>query len=137
MDSSPTSVWDYAFSLPWPVVFKFLETAQLLSKVKFDGRSKIDALGHLYQFIQNSSTLNIFDQGTFCKLFTATFKGQIRKWFDAFATGSIDSWKQFMRFFVFTHQNYDYDQLCEEIESIQREEDESIADFYLRVIQHS
>ena len=42
-----------------------------------------------------------------------------------------------MHLFVFVHQNYDYDQLCEEIESIQRDEDESIADFDLRLIQHS
>lgn len=41
-----------------------------------------------------------------------------------------------MKLFLFTHHNYDYDQLCEEIESIQRE-NESIVDFYLRLIQHS
>ena len=34
------------------------------------------------------------------------------------------------------HQNYDYEQLCDEIESFQRDEDESIVDFDLRNIQN-
>ena len=38
---------------------------------------------------------------------------------------------------VFMHKNYDYDQLCEEIDSIKREEDKSIVNFDLRLIKHS
>ena len=42
-----------------------------------------------------------------------------------------------MQLFVFMHQNYGYDHLCKEIESIQRGEDEAIVGFDLRLIQHS
>ena len=42
-----------------------------------------------------------------------------------------------MQFFVNAHQNYEYDQLCEEIKSIQREGDESSVYFDLKLIQHS
>ena len=34
-----------------------------------------------------------------------------------------------MELFLLVNQNYDYEDLCEEIEHLQREEDESIVDF--------
>ena len=39
-------------------------------------------------------------------------------------------------FFCIHTSNYDYDQLCEEIESNHTIEDESIANFHVRLIQH-
>jgi superfamily I DNA and RNA helicase len=41
-----------------------------------------------------------------------------------------------MDLFTSAHQNYDYNQLCDEIESIHRDEDESIDDFYSRIVQN-
>ena len=109
MDSAQNSLWDHAFSFPWTTVRISLETTQLLSKVKFSSEIKIDALGHLYQFIHNHSSLNITDKGSLWRYFFGTFKGQIKKWFDAFATRSIYSWEQFMQLFFFAHHNYEYD----------------------------
>ena len=42
----------------------------------------------------------------------------------------------FEELFIKTHQEYDYDQLCEEIESLQRDDDESIDDFNLRILKN-
>ena len=42
-----------------------------------------------------------------------------------------------MQLFIFLHQNYCSNELCEEIESIQREEDESVVDLDLGLTQHS
>ena len=108
-----------------------------MCKVKFDNESEIDALGHLYHFNEKYLSHEICDQGILCRVFTINFEGHMKKWFDAFTTGSIHSWEQFMQLFVCVHHNYNYDQSCEEIESIQREEDDSVVDIELRLIQHS
>ena len=42
-----------------------------------------------------------------------------------------------MELFICAHQNYDYEKLCKEIESLQREEEDSIADFDSRIIHNS
>jgi hypothetical protein len=109
MDSAQTFIWDHAFCFRLLTVHKFHETTKLLSKVKFDGRSKIDDLGHLYKFNEKYLSLKIFDQGSLCIFFIGTFKGQIMKWFDATTTGSIHSWEKFVQSFVNAHQSYDYD----------------------------
>lgn len=41
-----------------------------------------------------------------------------------------------MESFLHAHQNYDYEELCDEIESLQREQDESIANFNSSIIQN-
>ena len=96
MASSQTSVWDHAFSFPQSVVCKFLEITKLLSKVKFDGESKIDSLGHLHQFNKKCLSLNVSDQGDLCRFFVETYKGRIKNWFEGFTIGSIHSWEKFM-----------------------------------------
>lgn len=40
-----------------------------------------------------------------------------------------------MEMFLISHYSYDYDQSCNEIESIQKEKDESMGDFILKISQ--
>lgn len=51
-----------------------------------------------------------------------------------FPTNSIHSWEYFMKLFMTMHQDYDYDQSCDEIESLQREQDDSIDDFNSKIM---
>lgn len=62
------------------------------------------------------------------------FTGQCNKWFDTFKTSSIRSWLHFHELFIKSHQDYDYDKLCEEIESLQRDEDGFIYAFNLSIM---
>lgn len=113
-----TYVWDHAFSLLHPTDRILLKTTNILSKVKFYGNNEIFALDHLYWFHNKCLSHDIFYQGPLCSLFSKTFKGWIKTWFDVFTIGSIHSWEQFMELFIIAHHNYKYDQLCDEIEFI-------------------
>ena len=58
------------------------------------------------------------------------------KWFDVFIVDSIHSWEQFRELFLHARQDYEYEELCDGIKYIQREEYESIANFNSRIIQN-
>lgn len=73
--------------------------------------------------------------GLICRLFALTFTSRNREWFKTFATGSIHPWVHFMKLFISAHQNYECDQLCDEIESLQRDEDKSIDDFDSKILK--
>ena len=103
MASSQASIWDHAFNSLQPNEHILKNTTNLFSKVKFNGESKIDALGHLYQFNKKCLSHDTSNQGTLCRLFTTTFEGHIKKWFDALTIVSFHSWEQFMQLFVNAH----------------------------------
>lgn len=42
----------------------------------------------------------------------------------------------FLDLFISTHHNYNYDQLCDEIESLHIDEDESIVNFNSRIMKN-
>ena len=93
-------------------------TTNLMLKDKFNGESEISTFAYSFMFHRNYLSCNISNQNLICKLFSLTFTGQIRKWFNSFTIGSIHSWVQFMEIFIIVHQNYNYDQLYDEIESL-------------------
>ena len=128
-------MWDHVFSFPMHTKNIPIEKANLLLKDKFDGESEIAASLHSLIFQKKFLSCNIVYQSLICRLFTLTFIGWIKKWFKAFITTSIHSWVHFLELFISAHKNHDYDQLCDEIESLQRDEDESISDFNSRIIQ--
>lgn len=97
------SVWDHAFNSLHPTEDILQEVANLLSKDIFDGKSEIPVVNHLHKFNKKCLYYDIYDQGILCMLFANTFKGWIKKWFNAFTTGSIHSWEQFIQLFVFAH----------------------------------
>ena len=96
MASTKISISDHAFSLLQPIECILKKTTNLLSKVKFDGKSLTDSLGQLYQFNEKCLSHEIYNQGTLYRVFSMTFKGWIKKWFDAFTIKYIHSWEQFL-----------------------------------------
>jgi hypothetical protein len=67
-----------------------------------------------------------------CRLFTLTFAGRVKSWCETLSPASIHTWEQFMRKFLHAFENYDYDNLCEEILELKKNEDESLKDFVIR-----
>ena len=108
MASSQTFVWDYVFDLDRPIVNISQKTTNFLSKKKFNGESEIPIVDYLFKFIKKCTFGKITDNGALCRLFTLTFIGRIKKWFDAFMTKSFHSWEQFMELFLLAHHKYDY-----------------------------
>lgn len=104
-------------------------------KDKFNGGIKISIIVHSFKFQNKYLSYNISYQIVLFRLFALTFKSQIREWFDSYTTGSIYTLEYFKELFIGAHHNYDYEKLCEEIKSLQRNEYESIANFNSRIIQ--
>jgi hypothetical protein len=86
-----------------------------LFNLKFDGESKISALDHLYQFLDECKYFDITNDNEICRFFTLTLQGQIQKWYKALLAKSIHSWNHFMEVFLLVHQNYNYEEFCLEI----------------------
>ena len=124
----------FQFFLPTEHILQ--TTTNFLSQNKFNGESEIPSLDHLFKFINRCISRKITDKGALCKLFTLTFKSQIKKWFYAFTTESIHSWELFMELFLIVHKSYDYEVLCKEIQSLNEEEDEFIGVFYSNSLSH-
>lgn len=103
-----------------------------MSKEKFDSESEIH-VDHLFNFIKKCMSCKVTDDSVKCMIFTLTFKARIKEWLNVLPIESIQSWEQFMELFVFAHQSYNYEKLCDEIESLWREKDESIVDFNSRI----
>ena len=110
-------------------------TTNFLLKIKFDGESDVPAINHLFNFIKKCEFHRIVANNVKYRLFVHTFKGQIRKWFEMLPTKSIHSWDHVMEMFLFAHQSYNYDELCNEIESLWKERNESLDDFHSRLLQ--
>ena len=76
------------------------------------------ACNHLYNIQRKRLSHKTTDQGALCRFFSCTFEGRIKKWFDSFMSKSSHSWNKSMELFLISHHNYDYNQLCDEIESL-------------------
>lgn len=136
MDSLQISAWDHVFSLLLHTKIHPKKTINLLLKDKFSGESEISVSAHSLLFLKKYLSCKITDLGLLCRLFSLSFAGQIRKWFDTFKIGSIHSWVHFQTSFISAHQNYDYDQLCDAIESLERDEYESIDHFNSSILRN-
>lgn len=117
MDPLHISILEHDFSsprLPRSIPKKIVD---FLSKVKFDGERIISTFNHICQFNHKCKSHKISNDNEFFKLFPLIFSERIKGSFKALLANYIHTWKQFMGLFLNAHQNYDHDQLCDEIES--------------------
>jgi hypothetical protein len=55
-----------------------------------------------------------------CRLFTLTFRGQVKVWFESFRANSIHSLFDFVFEFLLDFSNYEYDELSEELSCLRK-----------------
>jgi hypothetical protein len=122
----------HAFSSCRPTRYILKKHLESLSNLKFDGESKIFSFGHIYQFMDKCKYFDITNDNEICRSFTLTFRGRIWKWYKVLPTKSIHSWDHFMEVFMLAHQNYNYEELCLEIENISMHANESLDEFHAR-----
>ena len=108
----------------------FLERANFLQRLSFNGEGKISASQQLSEFNDFCDFINVYDENERCKMFTAAFEGRIRIWFEFLLAKSIHSFKQFTQLFLSAHENYSYIKLGVELENIRRYKDESLDDLF-------
>jgi hypothetical protein len=64
----------------------------LLSQIKFNGEGETYAFEHIFQFRKICFSQNISHEGVICRLFTLTFAGQVKNWYETLSTASIHTW---------------------------------------------
>lgn len=117
---------EYAFSLPRSTASILGKTINLLSKVKFNSQGEVCRLDHIIEFIHKSLSCGIVTDNELGRLFTLTFKGRIRSWYEALLAKSIHIWEEFMEMFLVAHHKYNYNELHNKFESIRKGKDESM-----------
>jgi hypothetical protein len=90
------------------------ETFFRLSILTFDGGGNVFAKYYLSKFLCKCIKHDISNLKVLCKLFTFTFRGWIKHWFESFPAYHIIDWFQFVDEFLEAFENYDYSQLCED-----------------------
>lgn len=78
MDPLYISILEHAFSSPGLLGSIPKKTIYILSKVIFDGEGKVSSFDHICHFDLKCRSLNIFVDNEICRLFTLTFKCQIK-----------------------------------------------------------
>jgi hypothetical protein len=53
-----------------------------------------------------------------CRLLSFTFRGEIKHWFESFLAYHTFDWFQFVEEFLDAFEIYDYNQLCEEFQTL-------------------
>ena len=117
-------VKEHAFSLSRPIGSIPLKIVKFLSKVKFNIEGELFEIEHIHQFFSKCISCGICFDNEIRNLFTLTFEGRIIGSCKAFPTKSIHNWDQFMDMLLAKHQDYDYEELWNELTSVQKEEDE-------------
>jgi len=128
-------VWHRPLNLLIPLGCILKKKFDLLSNLKLNGEGKVSTINHINQFNITRHNLKIVWDNEISRLFTLTLEGWIKAWYRTLPTKSIHSWRQFMEVFIIAHENYDYEQLCTEVEGICRNINESMYDFLQRVMQ--
>jgi len=85
-----------------------------LLKIEFDGESHRSSSKHISHVILNYKYYKITNDLVKWILFSLTFSGRVKLWFESLLDDSIQAWEQFMYEFYNTFGNYDYDELCGE-----------------------
>jgi hypothetical protein len=132
MAPAQITVLEHAFNFSLPVIPN--KTTDLLSELTFDGEGNTSALDHIYKFCSKCLKNKITDLNLICRLFSLTFRGRVKYWFESFRANSIHSWSEFVIEFLSYFNNYDYDELGEELSFLRKENDESFKDFAIRFI---
>jgi hypothetical protein len=109
-------VLEHAFHFSLPNIPN--ETVSLLSKLTFDGGGDVSAKDHLNKFWCKCIKHNISDLKVLCILFSFNFRGCIKHWFESFPSYHIIDWFQFVDEFLDSFEKYNYNQLCEEFQTL-------------------
>ena len=64
--------------------------------------------------------------------FTLTFLAKTRSWCQSLLVASIHNWDQFVTMFLCKFDGYNYEQVCDDFEELQRFKNESLIDFTIR-----
>jgi hypothetical protein len=132
MAPAQITVLEHAFNVSLPVILN--KTTDLFSELTFEGEWNTSAVDHISKFCYKCLKNNIIDLNLICRLFSLTFLGRVKYWFDSFRANSIHYWSEFVIEFLSDFRNYDYDELGEELNFLRKENDESFKDFAIRFI---
>jgi hypothetical protein len=108
-------------------------TISLLSKLTFDGGGNVSAKDHINKFWCKCIKHDISHLKVLCRLFSFTFRGRIKHWFESFSAYHIIDWFQFVDKVLDAFENYDYNQLCEEFQTLLINENSSPGNFSTRI----
>jgi len=125
------TVLEHAFHFSLPDVPN--ETVSHLSKLTFDGGGNVFAKDHLNKLWFKCIKHDISDLRVLCRLFCFTFRGRIKHWFESFLAYHIFYWFQFVDDFLDAFEIYDYNQLCEEFQTLLITGDSSSEGFSTRI----
>ena len=126
------TVLEHAFHFSLPVIPN--KTTNLFSELTFDGEGNTSTVKHISKFLYKCLIHNIIDPNDTCRLFSLTFRGRVKIWFESFQANSIHSLFEFVIEFLPDFNNYDYDELSEELSCLKKENGESFNDFGIRLI---
>ena len=126
------TVSKHAFNVSLLVISK--KTTDLFLELIFDDEGNISAVDHISNFFYMCLRHKITDSNVTCRLFALTFWGRVKVWFESFRDNSIHSLSEFVFEFLLDFSNYDYDELCEELSFLRKENGESFNDFAIRFI---
>jgi hypothetical protein len=126
------TVLEHAFHFSLPVIPN--KTTNLFSELTFDGEGNTSAVDHISKFFYKCLRHKIIDPNVTCRLFSLTFRGRVKCWFESFRANSIHSLSEFVIEFLSDFNNYDYDELSEELSYLRKENGESFNDFAIRFI---
>jgi hypothetical protein len=125
------TVLEHAFHFSLPNIPN--ETVSHLSKLTFDGGGDISAKDHINNFWCKCIKHDISDLKVLCRLFDFTFRGQIKHWFESFPSYHIFDWFQFVEEVLDDFEIYDYNQLCEEFQTLLINDNSSSEGFSTRI----
>jgi hypothetical protein len=126
------TVLEHAFHLSLPVIPN--KTTNIFSELTFDGEGNTSAVDHISKFLYECLRHKIVDPNVTCRLFSLTFRYQVKCWFESFPSNSIHSLSEFVIEFLSEFNNYDYDELSDELSYLRKENGESFDDFAIRFI---
>lgn len=108
-----------------------MKVVKHLSKVKFNGELKKNSFDHIFQFILNCKKIDI-DDGIICRIFTLTLTSQTKDRCRSLSITSIHGWDKLTINFLHTFHDYDYEKVCDQLETLRRFEGEPFSDFHIR-----
>jgi hypothetical protein len=108
-------------------------TVSRLSKLTFDGGGDVSPKDHINEFWCKCIKHYISDLKVLCRLFSFTFRGQIKHWFESFLAYHIIDWFQFVEECLDDFEIYDYNQICEEFQALIINDDSPPEGFSTRI----
>jgi hypothetical protein len=132
MAPTQISLSKHAFNVSLPVISN--KSIDLFLELTFDGEGNTSRVDHISNFFYKCLRHKITDSNVTCRLFSLTFRGGVKIWFESFQANSIHSLTEFVFEFLSDFNNYDYDELSEELSFLRKENGESFNDFGIKLI---